>query len=876
MNNYISVFLKETYRKFNTEWNIKRRLNIIFELLCLFIIICLFAAGIIFDIVVTNGNIKYNVNDFNSFIIAILGIQATIGTLTIALVALISNNISESYMGISISYYYLNIRPFIFKQSIIIYTVMILQLINTVNYIFGKYNLIVFLFIVTIVLVVLSACEIYAIFNGVASAISEIKLYTYHIKDLPIKKKYYKLKIYFLENLVNDWSQKSYNQNKLDYDDYKKIFIYSFRNILLYNTDKSLLELNKISEKEIYSMLHVQNDIVQGRGIDLLREIYDEIWAFVISEDYKKTNNKTFNLFSNLFDTLSDVLRKMPIDTIDDILEWKYMSDKISRVAFSLMPIDQEVEFSLELQANIKFSLLMGYILQYKTQRKKEILNPIINRWGRSLYEPFLNSSDNIIDKRKAQFLYHKSKVYFFYCRGFIENRLTNVIKENIFYRGLSNIYWEISNTEILYYLSIDCYLYYLAEKESEMCIDKKLKKSALKILEDKNVRGINEYYYFKIGLYINEYISLEEDLQSLLKGCEWDTKYTNGKTLIMENVVREFYVFSALLMYYKNKNGELKLNLKEMPYIYTNQFLESQKENTIKNLKRFYFFFTNNNTYDNYDFIDIDINKMYNLLDQLIKKSYKEEEIKKAKEDQEKYICDIKLDAVIESIKKKVYNHMENTFNVLNVEKCEDNIQWISTFKLLDVNLFTNMVNDNVVDSMYSDVDASFIGYIIYELKKRKFVTEVKRSKWPNDLDYINFLKEKNLSILLGNEYVLKNNDYTYTNAYKEFQSNCQSIYAGYYQSGGLALKKGSLQIRLISVDVSIRPLSLDDAVAEYNEKEDTFSYNVTNNIYIPFKKEEFIVYINNKRKLLNISMDVEIIVNGNDIGFAITRDNN
>ena len=49
-----------------------------------------------------------------------LQIDATILTLSIALIAMISGFLSESHMGISLSDYYLNIRPRIFKQIVII------------------------------------------------------------------------------------------------------------------------------------------------------------------------------------------------------------------------------------------------------------------------------------------------------------------------------------------------------------------------------------------------------------------------------------------------------------------------------------------------------------------------------------------------------------------------------------------------------------------------------------------------------------------------------------------------------------------------------------------------------------------------------------
>lgn len=877
MSDFLSGLLEKKKEKVNNIWNEHRRMNIIFEFVCILLIICFIVAGIFFDNEVKNGLIRIRVDEFDSFIIAILEIQATISTLTIALVALISNNVSESYMGIAVSHYYLNIRPFIFKQNIIIYSVLGLLSANILLYIFKCYNLVLYVFAATIVLIILSAYEIYYLFRGVAVADEEIELFILQFMDKP-EKKYYKEKVGLFTNLVNDWADKSAEQNQIDYDEYKDVFLYSLQKILLYNTDESLSALRDNCKKEIYSLLHTTNDIVQGRGIELLREIYDQMWAFVISSDYQRKNKKSFDLFSEVFDALSGALKRMSIDTIEEVLEWRHMSDVISRVTFCLMSSDEKVEYSSELQNNIRFSSLIGYILRYKEHRKQEVLEPVINRWGRALYEPFLDLAYNIPTERKKEFLQHKCKICFYYCKGFIDNKYISVVKDNIFYRAMSNAYGKTSKIEILYYLSIDCYLYYLAEKESELCIEPDLKKMVSELLEDKKVRSLNEYYYSLIESQLKEYSELESDLQIMLYGCEWFPKFENGKTLIMGNVVREFYIFSILIVSckYSLRGQQLKIYLKDMPFVYINQFLEGQEKNTKKYLRKFYMLFGDSRTNDSDPTIDSKVEQMYEKLEQALKSLYKKEEVKKAKEEQEKYNTETNKDAVVVNIQKKITDHMKNTFGKLIVQKGKPTEKWTATFNLLDCNLFTNMINENVVDDMYSDVDANFIAYIISEFLRRELVFETKRSEFKNDIDYINFLNKQKIGILMGSEYVLKNIDYTYTNEFNAFAQTCKCIYAGYYKDGALALKAGSLQIRLNKVNVSIRPLSLKDVDLDYNEKDKTYFYNITNDITLPFQKDELLVYINNKRKILNISMEVEIIANNRKIGTLVKRDDN
>ena len=96
--------------------------------------------GVIADIKVANGFVFHYIEDINSFSLTLLQIQASIATLTIALVALISGNISDSYMGVSVSNYYLNLRPAILKQKVIIVFSMILLTAGVVLHIWEAYN----------------------------------------------------------------------------------------------------------------------------------------------------------------------------------------------------------------------------------------------------------------------------------------------------------------------------------------------------------------------------------------------------------------------------------------------------------------------------------------------------------------------------------------------------------------------------------------------------------------------------------------------------------------------------------------------------------------------------------------------------------------
>lgn len=85
-------------------------------------------------IVLVKNNLLIVVEEIESFALTILQIQATIGTLIIAIIALIAGNISDSHMGVSVSDFYLNIRPWKLKQKVLILISLVLCLVGVISY----------------------------------------------------------------------------------------------------------------------------------------------------------------------------------------------------------------------------------------------------------------------------------------------------------------------------------------------------------------------------------------------------------------------------------------------------------------------------------------------------------------------------------------------------------------------------------------------------------------------------------------------------------------------------------------------------------------------------------------------------------------------
>ena len=860
----------KTNKHSNMTWHYCKRKEDRKEVKFIITAFVLLFSGFCFDCLVRNDIIKISMDEYRDYMLAILGIQATVSTLTIALVALISNNICETYMGIAVSDYYLNIRPYIFKQKIIIFSSIILIPLSCTFYIVKWYGLVFGIFWTTIFLVYLSVIEIYLLFRGLQKAQEEIELYVSEVVMQPIsnKKRYDKIKN-ILSPFIKNWSNICNSQTQNEYDRYKTIFMTAFDFLIEFDAQKSTPILEGYCEKHISALIQDEGVKIKGCGIEMLVDVYEHLRKITTSDEFNGEISDSFNLFDKLAQKLYDALKSMSLPSIETTFNWSYLMDIVVRTAFCIAFEDEKIRFLSDLRAVLSFSAAMGSVAKFEEQYNKEPIDDIVAYWGKNVRRPYLDSAYDIPECRKKDYLNFRCQNYFYYCKGFIDNEYMDLIKENVFYREIPNSSYSIGRTEIMYYLSIDCYLYYLSEKESTECIDIDLKNAAKQLLADEQIVGLNDFLFSKIERSVLEYTDLEKDLQKMLEKCEWFSKYDNCKTLIMEDVVREFYVFMQILMDNRYRfRDENKFNLSEKPFVYVNQFLEGHKVQTKENLKRFYELFQNNSKN-----IDNDIDEMYLKLEKYIKSAYKEVEIKEAKDEQEKYNALFGGKNVINNVCENVIKHLKDITGGLNVQDSKENIKWTAQLSLLNCNLFTQMINDDELDSIYTDIRGSLVANVINELLKRKLLKKVSRKEFENDDEYLSFLRKENIRTLMGSEYIFKNSDYRNADKFKSFCNECQCIFYGFFQSGGIALKGNSIKVSIKDVKISVRPVPLSD---DYMPDENGIvSYNITNDIIIPFHKDEFMVYINNKRKLLSISIEVEFITRKNNIGLYIDRNN-
>lgn len=844
-------------------WNKLRKKHVIKESIGAIIMLGSFVLGVLFDAQVSKGIIWHYVTDINSFSLTLLQIQAAVATLTIALVALISGSISDSYMGVAISDYYLNIRPGILKQKTIIYLSIGLLTLGVGGHLWEAYNTVVGLFIATVVLVFISIMQIYSLFDGRRVLEKEIEEYISHVMS---SKKKYQDKVKSCQKFLSDWKEFIEKQDKATYDKYAEIYTKSIFMLLKYATNQSVQDVENLSCAVAEFFLKSDKQNIKKRGMQYIDDIYEKIWLFIVDNRSVVANLSTrFSLFSNVVIELQDAINDMSPEMLERLLDWKYLSDNIARVAVWMHDITEEKNTG-ELESINQFSRFVGYYLA-RQKRKGYVINS--DYWGNILRNLYLTSAWNVPEETSEQFLYHKVQMYFNYCYGLIVNGFGNIIKDNLYLREMRNIYKIDNRYQALFYLAIQCYLFYLTE-ENEECVTSEIKQEALQIIHDGEVKKIFSHIIDVLS-YGEDVLDakMENQMLELLERYELLPRYSNTKTIIIQDIIRFYYVFFVSYIANDNCTEELIDNIVDTKDIsrYYLQFIGEKEVDTKKIFcKLFGLMYAHGMTNEN---IETRVDVLYNKLEHTIKRRYKESAIHRAEEYQNEYETNDQENLLISAIENKVQEHLKHKFSSLITE--QDGSGGYVKVHLLRCNYLTETLKTENIGRFFWEIDGAFVEGIAYVLKKRNIAETINRSQeFQDNDDFIGHLQQKEVDILLGSEYVLKGKDYKKANQFKEFAENLERIYTG-GRGIGLALKRDNIKICIHDVNVAIHSLTLGEVDVDYDEKRQLYTYEISHGMSADFEKQELESFIHNQRKILDITMRISVICENAEAGVLV-----
>lgn len=866
------------------EWKKIQKTYKIRELIGITGMIMSFVIGAICDWnVLVQSNILIPIDDIEAFSLTIIQIQATVGTLIFTIIALITGNISDSYIGVSISDFYLNLKPWKLTQKVLIVVSLGLCLAGVIFHSLGLYNIVFYLFIATLIAILISILEMYSAFKGRNKQNQEIEAYVNYMLESNIE---YEKKLIIYQDFVLDWKKVVDLQDKQSYEKFLEIFEKCMSVLWAYRTDEALASIEQQCYSISYCLLGSEKKALKEKGLEFVQEVYDVLWSFIyncIAEKRPLLNQykSEFPLFTEICSELIRSIDEMNVEEVEKRLKFDNLADSVLRAAIWLRynkdneVYDKEDEtkfkkyeynYQSEISELNSFAKYIGYYLE-KQNNKNNIINQhvwanVLNRWS-------LFSTYNIPEERAEDFLKAKVNTYFCYCYGMIVNGQENIVKMGLYLSGMRNTVRLDNKYQALLYLVVHCYIYYLAVRESDDCVPADIRQSALNIWDDKAVKGA--FLDFLNMLSENsEWLNLDilDQMYGIIDRFELFPQYGAAKSMIIEPVTSDFYLFFILFMSHEFFLPELlERNIDDMRAF---RYVSEKNEDKTKGMlgKLFRMIFIGNKSEEQ---IDKEVDLMYDDLEKMVKKKQKERYIRLAKEAQENYESRINEEEICEKIKDDTIKNIKEKFAPILIESDEKNgIVDVNLLNLIDYT--SSMGTKNSTNGYYSHMDGMFLFGIARFLYQRGVVEFKKRfDDFADDKEFMEYLAANNFHLLLGSQYILKNRDYRISAEYKRFLEDYETIYTTVLQDG-IALRRNSIQVCLHDINVSIHSPSIKEENVEYDRETGKYYYPILNGLPIDFDEDELREFLYNNRKVINVTAKISIQVNEKPCGTVFT----
>lgn len=834
------------------------------EIAVAIIVVATLIFGVVCDVLVKCGIVFVVVHNLDSVSLTLLQIQGAITTLTLMIITIMSGYISESYMGVSVSQFFLEKRPYILKQSRIIIFEFVCLAISIWGHIFGKYNLVIALFMVALLLIVVSIVEIYEVFKGKKNSCGEISIYVKY--QIERGTKYRDV----ITSFIDDWKREALQQSSDEFERFFELFILYTERCLI-EEDVNIDSINEPWEKIVLYFLRQENEYIRIRGLRLSCDFYELLWRWIDKNREKaKTILGKIHLIDNIAHDWYLAIDSLDAEIVEKNIRWNNFSESVIRVSAWIGKVEKDKYGDVSAVNSLGRTFGAYIAKQYKkgnlvdTSWWEQLLN---NRVG---YRAFGIPEESADYYREALIMRD-----FNICYGYLLNGHLELIKNAIFLDGVANTYVIDCTEEVLRIMLIHCFMYYLGFRESVNCIDPDIQKKIADILQDGQViNAINHFYYRVIEekIQLSEY--LEEKMESILERYELFPKHSNGKTIIIEGIVKEYFLYVALIFErysFDKKSFADMLNVDK----YHSYLFEVNRQSLRRHFVEMGYLFSAGEHSDVKGLKKSD--DMLSIFDLVMKEKYKNSIMNTAIESQK----DFDNNGIKASTEAKIRNVIQEKFKSLfgGMNKHVKGVKKYNKVHVLRCNDFTKGLGDNL-ENVYSDYPfGNFCGWLMHELENTFDMKVVDRDKdFASDQDFRRYMKEKGYVVFVGSQYAFGCKDFSEYKEHTDFLSSSHCVFTP-TAHGGLACTDDALYIKLDDIIVEINSPKLTDIDFKKNEETGLIYYSPISGITLEFNESELQSYLHNQRKVIDIFFSVTIGVRKKakkELGTLVVRKNN
>ena len=788
------------------------------------------------DIGFINTRLQYS--DQLDLLFTLFGIQATIATLSISIIAIITGFQSKSVCGVSVTHYVTSLKPCIFKHKVLMIADLVITVINYFIVAFELYNISISLFTVSVIIsciLIIDTSFVFKKSSVIYQEIGDFLLENYTIDSL------HDLELSINEHISSEHS----SELEIELEFINKLFESELGKLVI--SQDSINYLEKI-------LVNCFLNAYLSNNKEMVLSILKEIDNFYVTANNAKGNDNPapypIDIWSSIYLQYFTFLGTISLPQLKNYRKFDYLQ--------FLLHIYQNVVFEcLNNEVKQKNNFLIEYYHSFvywrvvvANSRDEDNYSEVKER---ILHNAYLNAFWNNERDNNKVLLNIKGICYL--LKAFIENGEIDILKS--FYLKRSK--YSLNNSKQAYvFLITVIYAYYLTYNEPI-------------VNGKKEQQNAKEYLNTIIKDYIRS-ATYEIDIIDVLKTSlisihslidNWE-KFENGvaKVVALEPTITDVLFFLSISKYYDEER------LSECFRLISN--------NNIDSLILTYF--SPDVFYDRYSVFQKRLfNKTVSQNDKryLEKKSLvrgalsrecKKEMIEKASESP---ITD-EMSEKIESKYKKVFEDESQKYNVFIHEGFTKVTHKTITTKItiLDEYDCSNEANNEHINNI---IAYNIYWHFIRSIKPYLSVKSISfHSKQKQDT-LINLSKNIHPDTFIGNrETFWEEDDKDKLNRYTK---DMYKIDNQFDHNTLLLLNSQMIHFRFSNVFFNIKDCSPDDFdELRIDFKDGKYYYSRYSNVMkVPFEKDELLEYLNKSRKVLKLSFDIDYAVKNDIVGCGI-----
>lgn len=797
--------------------------------------------------------------NYDSISLAVIQIQATIQTLSIALLALVSSHASDSIFSVPVIDFQFQIAPVFFSQKWLIKGGLILLVVNVFFHIAGFFNLVMAVFLVACCLIWISTSQIYAAFSGKGAPEQEVEAYLLYAvgKHVAVPQRLNTFAVF-----CDDWVRSCESQSNALFYSYRELFGKMMDTLVLEENEQARTVLQQKSAEVIHALSFSSSSNVRWRAFSFLSFCYERLWKCISNHKDEVTKLKGgVHILDEAHQDIMELLRDAPIVDIEKQMSWTNLIEEAVGCCFWL---GYEAENNTELLSVGDFATYIGWKLAMSPE-KSDAECGLLKYWS--------HSSGLFPEGRWGDGILVLAQVKLRFAIQLIRGGALGILGKN-FYRYALYCRSRINEfPDALLVLEIHGYLYYISEWESMEYVSQDLKLACRAFLESEETRRLFRGALDRIARLNYEYArdgrekifseSLIDMVTNHMRCYEFFPREGMVKAMCLDSALEMFLVFCAICLSGEYDPFGVVRDIVDGKYavsFYQRYILQPEVRD------RFVRFL---------ELVESKQNNIRHTADCLLERfaivlreKIHDNALQEAAAAQSNYEQNVDEVQIKEQQKAEILENLRGAFLPLLSDEAKDGPKL--RIPLLNLQDITGLELEEDIRHFYRELPTNFVEWLCRWAKENSIVgLKAKNPDISDDDALMTFLAWDVYPLVLGTDLGCFARDWHNRERIREILSEKTYISEGPY-GWAMLLKAGSLRLYFHEVEVEIASYDISSFNLHQEPQSGEYQYEVMG-IPISFTEEELRQYLHDYYKNLRINLVCSVQQDSGQLGYLL-----